>query len=320
MRKIILSFAIVLPVAVAVAFAKQNSAPAATSTVQPFLQEIIADYPGVRDIAISPSGSEVYFSLQSYAGDVSALVFVTMKDGSYSKAAVAPFSGRFHDLEPFFSADGLKLYFVSDRPLSDTARTAKDYDIWYVQRADLNSAWSAPVNMGAPVNTEENEFYPSVAASGNLYFTCDGKDSKGKDDIFVCKLHKGKYEARVGLPDSVNSAGYEFNAFIAPDESYLLYTCYNRAGGYGSGDLYISRNKGNNKWSAPVNLGKEINSPAMDYCPFYDEKTGNLYFTSKRNAVNTTFDSNQTLDELLREMNRPENGLSTLYRATYKVR
>lgn len=320
MKKILLAVVFILPVAIGIAFAEQNQSPATTATVQPYLQEVIGNYPGVRDIAVSPSGNEFYFSLQSYAGEISALVFVTMKDGSYSKAATAPFSGRFHDLEPFFSADGLKLYFVSNRPLSDTARTAKDYDIWYVERKTVNDAWSKPINMGAPVNTEENEFYPSVAASGNLYFTCDGKGSQGKDDIFVCRLNKGKYEARVGLPDSVNSPGYEFNAFVAADESYLIYTCYNREGGYGSGDLYISRNKGKNQWTAPVNLGKEINSPAMDYCPFYNEKTGQLLFTSKRNLVNSTFDSEQTLDELLREMNRPENGLSTLYTTTFRVR
>jgi hypothetical protein len=93
----------------------------------------------------------------------------------------------------------------------------------------------------------------------------------------------------------------------------MLYTCYNRKGGYGSGDLYISHNKGNGQWTTSRNLGKEINSPQMDYCPFADLKTGKLYFTSKRNTLNTTFDSEQTFPELLQVMNSYENGLSHLY-------
>lgn len=281
--------------------------------VQPFIPEIISKLPTVRDVAISPNEKEIYFSMQSYQGEISAIVYVTLINGNYSQPKTASFSGRFHDLEPFFTPDGLRLYFASDRPVHKDSIAPKDYDIWFVERKHADSSWSQPKNIGAPVNTKDNEFYPSVASSGNLYFTCDGANSKGKDDIFVSNFKNGKYESPVSMNDSINSDGYEFNAFIAPDESFILYTCYNRKGGYGSGDLYISRNKGNGQWTTARNLGNEINSPQMDYCPFANMKTGKLYFTSKRNTLNTTFDSEQTLPELLHVMNSYENGLSHLY-------
>ena len=137
--------------------------------------------------------------------------------------------------------------------------------------------------------------------------------SKGKDDIFMSEYKNGKYESPVSLNDSINSIGYEFNAFVAPNESFMIYTCYNREGGFGSGDLYISFKNKSTQWSKAQNIGKFINSNGMDYCPFVDLKNGTLYFTSKRNTVEKQFDKQQTLEEVLKEMNVYENGLSRLY-------
>lgn len=282
-------------------------------TVNSFLPEIISQYPSVRDVAISTNGSEVYFSVQGYQGELSTIVTVNLINGKYTKAQVASFSGKYHDLEPFLSPDGLRLYFSSDRPLDNKSNELKDYDIWYVERKTCKDEWSSAINLGAPVNTKDNEFYPSITLSNNLYFTCDGAMSKGKDDIFICEYKNGKYELPVSLNDSINSIGYEFNAFVAPNESFMLYTCYNKDGGFGSGDLYISFKNKENQWTKSQNLGKTINSTVMDYCPFVDIKAGILYFTSKRNAIKKQLENKQTLEEVLKEMNVYENGLSRLY-------
>ncbi len=282
-------------------------------TVNPFLSEMISQYPSVRDVTISSNGSEVYFSVQGYQGELSTIITANSIDGNYSKPRVANFSGKYHDLEPFLSPDGLRLYFSSDRPLDNKSNELKDYDIWYVERETLKDEWSKAINIGAPINTKDNEFYPSVTLSNNLYFTCDGMMSKGKDDIFMSEYKNGKYEITISLNDSINSVGYEFNAFVSADESFMLYTCYNKEGGFGSGDLYISFKNKANQWTKSQNLGKAINSNAMDYCPFVDMKTGILYFTSKRNFVKKQFDKKQTLEEVLKEMTIYENGLSRLY-------
>ena len=281
--------------------------------VQPYLPEIVTQFPNVRDIAISPDGQEIYFTAQSLLGEISAIISVKKEKTQWSKPEVASFSGQYQDLEPAFSPDGLQLFFVSNRPLNESSKTPKDHDIWVLERKDKQSAWSAPRNLGAPVNTFDNEFYPSVADSKNLYFTSDCAKSKGKDDIFVSRWSNGKYETPAIVSDSVNTGGYEFNAFVSPDESFLLYTCYNKQGGFGSGDLYVSYKTANNSWTAPQNLGEKINSPQMDYCPWLDRKSGILYFTSKRTEVKTNFDKPQTVKDLQQEMNRYENGQSRLY-------
>lgn len=283
------------------------------TTVKGFIPEIISQYPSVRDLTISPSGTELYFSIQGYGGELSSIVCLKTNNGTYSKPEIASFSGQYHDLEPFFSPDGLRLFFSSDRPLNNSESELKDYDIWYVERKTLKDDWSKPMNVGAPINTKDNEFYPAITESNNLYFTCDGANSKGKDDIFMSRWKNAQYEIPVSLSDSVNSVGYEFNAYIAPDESYLIYTCYNKEGGLGSGDLYISFKNKNNEWSLSQNLGANINCNLMDYCPFVDTHRGILYFTSRRNFIKKQLDKRKTTTEILKEMNIYENGLSRLY-------
>lgn len=280
--------------------------------VKGFLPEVFSQFPNVRDIAFAPDGNEVYFTIQSHLEGVSVIGFIKRVGGKWSAVQVASFSGKANDLEPFFNSDGLRLYFVSNRSLDAGSSVVKDYDIWYVERKNLNGEWSLPINVGSPVNSSSNEFYPSLSKNGNLYFTSDALTTKGKDDIFICEYKHGKYLAPVSLSDSINTPGYEFNAFVSSDESYILFTAYNREGGFGSGDLYISYKNRNGGWSKAMNLGKEINSDKMDYCPYVDASNV-LYFTSKRNNVKSVFDKNLNLVELQKEMNKYENGLSRIY-------
>jgi len=281
--------------------------------VSPFLEDVVKKFPNVRDIAIAPNGNEIMFSAQSVMGNVSAIISITKKNSKWSKPKVASFSGQFFDLEPFFSHDGLKLYFVSTRPINDSTNTPKDFDIWFVKRKDLKSDWSPPKNMGPPINTKHGEFYPSIAKNGNFYFTRDNPELKRKDDIYMSKNINGKLSSPIALADTINSEGYEYNAFIAPDESYLIYGCYNRKDGLGSGDLYISYNT-KEGWTKAENMGKKVNSTKMDYCPFVDTKTNTLYFTSKLDRTNTNFKKPLTINELVTAFNKYDNGLSRLYK------
>ncbi|MBL7918469.1 MAG: PD40 domain-containing protein [Bacteroidia bacterium] len=235
----------------------------------------------VRDFCLSSNQDELYFTAQTAEPETSVIIRSVKKNGFWLKPSAVKFSGKWIDMEPFLSEDGLRLYFASNRPLTDTGKIAKDFDIWFVERKNTQAVWGKPINCGAPINSNENEFYPCITTSKNFYFTSNGKLSKGEDDIFVCYFENGKYLPPVNVSDSINTKGYEFNAFITRDEKYMLFTGYNKPDGLGSGDIYIST-KVNGSWTKPINMGLTINSPQMDYCPFVDEKTKTLYFTSKR--------------------------------------
>lgn len=289
-----------------------------TNEVQPYLSEIITEFPNVRDITIAKNGNEIYFSVQSYMAELSTIVVVKKEITGWSKPQVVSFSGQFHDLEPFLSPNGLRLYFASNRPLNSNETEIRDFDIWYVERKSPNDKWSKPINIGAPINTDKNEFYPAITNNNNIYFTSDWESTKGKDDIFMSKYENGKYNEPISLSSTINSEGYEFNAYVSPDDSIMIYTAYNRKDGLGSGDLYMSEKDENDRWTKSKNLGSSVNSNKMDYCPFFEPTTNTLYFTSKRNSTKSKFTDKKSLNQFLKEVNKYENGLSRLYKTTIK--
>ena len=117
--------------------------------------------------------------------------------------------------------------------------------------------WESPLQLDSLINTDKDEFYPSISKNGNLYFTRDNGDAK--DDIFFSRFTNGKYELPVALSDSINSKGYDFNAYIDPDENYIIFSSYKRTDDLGGGDLYFSRRK-NGVWQSAIHFGAGINS------------------------------------------------------------
>lgn len=272
----------------------------------------------VRDFCISNDGKEAFFTIQSPGQEISQLATIRKENKVWQNPELLPFCDSHMYLEPFLSPDGKRLFFVSDRPLEDSTSDKNDFNIWYVDRNSADAEWSKPRNIGEPVNSALDEFYPTVSENNNLYFTMDSPNGLGKDDIYFCKWEDGNYADPVLLDENINSAGYEFNAFISRKEDFLLYTKYNEADGQGSGDLYISRKGANGKWQKATNLGTPINTKYMEYCPFYDEENQVLYFTSKRNDIKPRkFSSISDFKDYIDESN---NGLSKIYRTNVRLK
>jgi hypothetical protein len=281
------------------------------SNAQEAALPILNNFNKTRDFTISNNQTEAYFTVQSPNEELSG-IFKTIKvKGEWKKATLVTFSGQFKDLEPFLSPDGLQLYFASNRPLLVSETKTKDFDIWVVERKSITDKWSEPRNLGAPINSEHNEFYLSMVNSKNIYFTSDRPSAIGKDDIFISEWKNGKYQVAISMSSAINTESYEYNAYVAPDESFMLFGGYKRTDGLGSGDLYISYND-DGKWSLAKNMGDTINSKYMDYCPFVNWSTKTLYFTSKRSILKA--DKKLNSSEFLNEVNSYNNGLSRVYK------
>ncbi|MBL7769459.1 MAG: PD40 domain-containing protein [Flavipsychrobacter sp.] len=231
-----------------------------------------------RDLAISPDGREVFFTRQGTDWKEQTIWQLTKQaDGSWSGAKPAPFSGVYRDLEPFFAPDGKRLYFASARPKPD--REGTDVDIWMVER--LAGGWSEPIHLGPAINSEKDEYYPSVTREGHLYFTSEREGGPGKEDIYRAEYFNGSWLTARPLDTGVNSAYYEFNAYVSPDESLLIFTSYGRSDDTGRGDLYFSKKNTDGSWSPATNL-KAANSTDLDYCPFVSPDGKTLYYTSEK--------------------------------------
>lgn len=268
-----------------------------------------------RDFAISPDGTEIYYTLQSPQGVFQTIVYCKKStNGTWTKPEIAPFAGKYSDLEPAFSADGKKLYFASNRPIQGT--TPKDFDIWVV--SNENGQWGEPQNLGTTINTSEDEFYPAIARNGNLYFTAAYKTAVGKEDIFVSKFEQGKYSQPVPLDTAVNSKTYEFNAYVSPDEDYIIFTSYGRKDDKGRGDLYMSVKDATGKWLPAQNLVM-LNSNRLDYCPFVSPDKKILFFTSERVSIpNTYVSASAKIDDLFKTYTSPQNGTGDIYWVSFE--
>ncbi len=119
-------------------------------------------------IVETAEGTFLYFSSPGLDGaDQDIYVSAKAPDGSFGPATmVEELSTAANDQMPNVSRDGLEMVFVSDR-----AGGAGALDVWSSTRARTSDAWSAPVNLGASVNTAAGESRPSLSGDGRrLHF------------------------------------------------------------------------------------------------------------------------------------------------------
>ncbi len=280
-------------------------------SVELFAEGVVSTGLYERDIAISAHGDEVIFTVGDYKQSKRGLVRIVKRNDIWTEPEILSFSGKHMDIEPFITPDGLKLFFASDRP-TDGNVEREDYNIWVADR--VGDDWGEPYNLDTVISTESNEYYPSVSSNGNLYFTATKDDGFGGEDILMSRFIDGKYLHPVVLDTMINTEFYEYNAFISPDEEYIIFGSYGREDGMGGGDLYVSVKDIDGQWTEALNLGKDINTESLDYCPFVDVHRGNFYFTSERKTpvdkVVTTYDEFTSLAQNV------NNGMGNIYRVS----
>lgn len=263
-----------------------------------------------RDVAITPDGREIYFCVVVGNHDRSAIVVTRTEGGRWTPPQIAPFSGRHDDLEPKISPSGDKFFFISKRPRSTEGEPREDFDIWVTDRTD--SGWGEPYNLGPPVNTDGAEYFPSVTRDGTLYLTRDTEG--GRSTILRARLGAGGYEEPVALGPEVNSTAAQFNGFVAPDESYLVFGVMGRDDSVGGVDYYVSFRDEDDAWTGPINLGPMINTPSsLEYSPYVSPDGRFFFFMAARRTWEDDDDEGLTYERIRRIASQPGNGLPDIW-------
>ncbi len=151
-----------------------------------------------------------------------------------------------------------------------------------------------PINMGAAINTDRPEYFPSITADDSTFlFTRRVIDANApwgdeQEDIYVSFKQKGYWTNSTLISDQINSFFNEGAPTFSADGKYVIFVgCetgnrgdYEYGGnrkGYGSCDLFASEKVGD-KWTKPFNLGPTINSRHWETQPSFSSDGKTLYF------------------------------------------
>jgi hypothetical protein len=202
------------------------------------------------------------------------------------------------------------MFFASDRPAKSGAADERRFQIWQTKKT--RRGWSEPTLVPGAINSAGSQVFASTTNDGAMYFTTSRKGAGY--EIFRAHLVNGEYREAEDLGPIVNGANISsLEAWIAPDESYLLIGSFGREGGYGNSDLFVSFRQGS-VWSPVVNLGPVINTAAREYSPRVSADGKWLYYASEMGMPYEKRDQPITYQQFTDGMKAIRNGLGNIYR------
>ena len=131
--------------------------------------------------------ARLYFSTGSATVPGDLFVSERTDGGDFGPAsAVVELNSAGNDIQPNVRKDGREIVFSSNRPGS------LGQDIWSSTRASTDEPWSAPVNLGAAVNTGAAESRPSLSWDGQTLLFGRAPGPEGMSDIYTTTRSKLK--------------------------------------------------------------------------------------------------------------------------------
>jgi len=194
--------------------------------------------------AVTKDGTTMYFTRNNFLdgkkyedakGTVRLKIYrATLVDDEWTEITELPFNSDDYSVaHPVLSPDEKQLYFVSDMP-----GTFGESDIWKVQIIG-DGTFSAPVNLGASINTEARETFPYITSDDVLYFSSDGHPGLGGLDVFATKIAFQEYDQPVvNVGKSVNSAFDDFSFIIDTSSKKGFFASNREEGSMGEDDIY----------------------------------------------------------------------------------
>jgi Tol biopolymer transport system component len=238
-----------------------------------FAPEVISTGLDELNSVFSPDGNEFYFSVRN---PNFSTIFVSKKiENHWSIPKPLDFTTKYNDIDVSISPDGMKLFFSSNRKSESNEETKSNFDIWYCYREGKN--WGKPSKLGNEINSQSDDFYPIVTRDGTFFFNSQ-RAGQGTNDIYTSKLKNGEYLPAEKLSDKINTEFREFDAYVDPDQKFIIFAS-DRPGGFGQSDLYISFRTDNNEWSQSTNMGPKINGIGNEFSPYLSPDGKYLFYT-----------------------------------------
>jgi len=206
-------------------------------------------------VAVSPSGDEIFWGpmiIPRGGGYASGYLMTTrLEKGRWTYPVKVRFSERdFRDDHPFFSPDGKRLYFLSNRPAPGSPQDQPSQRTWYVEKT--KGGWSEPKLFDAlplPVGPSVMFLTFSFDARGDYYHATNG-------DIYYSRLANGAYAAPGKLGGDINTEDVENAPLISPEGDVLIFS----RGTGGSMHARVSFKNRDGSWTPSISLKARIGS------------------------------------------------------------
>jgi Tol biopolymer transport system component len=262
--------------------------------------------------ALTPDGRTLYFVKGSPGMKRAMWIVVSrLENGRWTRPEIAPFSGRYNDIDPTISPDGKRMFFASTRPTEGTT-AKKDFDLWVMEKNEKSaSGWSEPRNLGPAVNSAGSETTTSVTNDGTLYIGVSGREAGPRTGrrLYRSLLADGKYQTPEPLPAPIDGGEEDSNQYVSPDGRFMIFS--SKRNGAETG-LYLSYADGG-AWSNPVPLDAKLNAAYAPYTPLIAPDGKTFYFTSVRGAFDEAPFASMTYDAFVDAIRSPGNGLGDIY-------
>lgn len=203
-------------------------------------------------LSMSPNGQQLYL-YKTYNGVGNLYESNYLKGSGWQSPSLigGDVNSASNEYYATITPDGERLYFVSDREGGMGGK-----DIWYSKKLP-NGAWGKPLNLGAPINTTEDEDAPYLHPDGKtMYFSSNGHKSMGGFDIFYTQRDDaGAWQAPVNIGYPINTTDDDV-CFITTPSGNRAYYSSRSADGKSSTDIYV------------VDFKDEAQTPEFDLSTF----------------------------------------------------
>jgi len=174
--------------------------------------------------------------------------------------------------DPFITADGQKLFFISSRVGS--------LDIWFSVWDSNIQDWGVPVRLPPPINSGQNDDYsPSVSPDGKkLYFQSFG-GGYGGWDVWMAPWDSvnNQWGTPENLGPNINYIFAEWSPKISADGKRLYYQSQGRGHPQGTA-IFTSIYDDSLGWQPPVAFPDWINNSGSEEGPYVSPDGKNLFF------------------------------------------
>jgi len=191
------------------------------------------------------------------------------------------------DFSPSFYKD--KIVFASSRTTSKfIEREDNWHDIPYLD-IFVSEVENGQLQTPKVFNKSLYEKFHVGPASFNkegtfMAYTRNTVADKSKDriielQIWFSSFHNEKWSEPVAFP--FNQPAYSVGQPCLTSDGNTMYFTSNMPGGFGNADIYKTTKDDKGVWSKPENLGNKVNTEGDELFPFYEEKSGKMFYASE---------------------------------------